>query len=82
VELGLTPAQIGWDYGLGVYVRSPAGQTIVFGQSESLGRKLAVLDVLLKDQTSFTYLDLRPDNPFYQDVASAPGLSPTAAPGP
>ncbi len=82
VELGFTPAQIGWDYGLGVYVRSPAGQTIVFGQSESLGRKLAVLDVLLKDQTSFTYLDLRPDNPFYQDVASAPGLSPTAAPGP
>lgn len=82
VELGLTAAQIGWDYGLGVYVRSGAGQTIVFGQSEELGRKLAILDVLLKEQTSFTYLDLRPDNPFYQDVASAPALSPTAAPSP
>lgn len=82
VELGFTPAQIGWDYGLGVYVRSTAGQTIVFGQSEELGRKLAVLDVLLQDQTAFTYLDLRPDNPFYQNVASAPPLSPTAAPAP
>ncbi|HMQ31382.1 MAG TPA: FtsQ-type POTRA domain-containing protein [Chloroflexaceae bacterium] len=78
VELGFAPAQIGWDYGLGVYVRSAAGQTIVFGQSEDLGRKLAVLDVLLADQTAFTYLDLRPDNPFYQDVARAPDPSPPA----
>ncbi|NTU84220.1 MAG: FtsQ-type POTRA domain-containing protein, partial [Chloroflexales bacterium] len=81
VELGFTPAQIGWDYGLGVYVRSAAGQTIVFGQSEEVGRKLAVLDVLLKEQTAFTYLDLRPDNPFYQNVASAPALSQTVVPG-
>jgi cell division protein FtsQ len=82
VELGFSPAQIGWDYGLGVYVRSLAGQTIVFGQSEALERKLAVLNVLLQDQTAFTYLDLRPDNPFYQNVASAQPLSPNAAPTP
>lgn len=82
VELGFAPAQIGWDYGLGVYVRSPAGQTIVFGQSEGLDRKLAVLAVLLNDQTAFTYLDLRPDNPFYQNLTGAPPLSPTAAPSP
>lgn len=66
-ELGFAPAQIGWDMGLGVYVRSAAGQTIVFGSSANLDRKLAILDYLLKDQTSFTYLDLRPANPFYQD---------------
>jgi cell division protein FtsQ len=82
VELGFTPAQIGWDYGLGIYVRSVAGQTIIFGQSKDLGRKLAILDVLLKDHTAFTYLDLRPNNPFYQNVPSAPPVSPTAVTSP
>lgn len=71
VELGLTPTQIGWDYGLGVYVRSPQGQTIVFGRSEELQRKLAILEVLLADGTPFTYLDLRPATPFYQNTAPA-----------
>lgn len=76
VELGFTPSQIGWDYGLGVFVRGPLGQTIVFGRSEHLERKLAVLNVLLQDQTAFTYLDLRPSNPFYQNRAPAsPGPS-------
>lgn len=66
-DLGFTPALIGWDIGLGVYVRSTANQTIIFGQSEHLERKLATFDFLLKDQTAFTYLDLRPSNPFYQN---------------
>lgn len=81
VELGFAPAQIGWDYGLGVYARSALGQTIVFGRSEDLPRKLAVLGALIQDQTAFTYLDLRPANPFYQNAAPAavPAL-PTAAP--
>lgn len=81
VELGFTPAQLGWDFGLGVYARSSAGQTIVFGRSEDLPRKLAVLDALLKDQTGFTYLDLRPANPFYQNTGpAAPPAQPTPAP--
>lgn len=67
-ELGFTPAQIGWDFGVGVYVRSASGQTIVFGQSKDLDRKLAILATLFKDQTPFTYLDLRPANPFYQNA--------------
>lgn len=67
VELGFTPAQIGWDYGLGVYARTTADQTIVFGQSEALDRKLAILNVLFREQTPFRYLDLRPSNPFYQE---------------
>jgi cell division protein FtsQ len=66
-ELGMTPAQIGWDFGLGVFVRTTAGQTIIFGQSVELDRKLSILDALLNDQTAFTYLDLRPSNPFYQN---------------
>ncbi len=81
VELGFTPAQIGWDYGLGVFVRGPLGQTIVFGQSENLDRKLAILNVVLQDQTAFTYLDLRPSNPFYQNRAPA-APAPVGAPAP
>jgi cell division protein FtsQ len=63
-ELGLTPDEIGWDYGLGVFVRTSSGQTIVFGRTDNLERKLMVLDQLRKEQIPFTYLDLRPANPF------------------
>jgi len=70
-EVGLSPAEIGWDIALGVYVRSPSQQLIVFGRSEHLDRKLAVLDFLLKDQTAFTYVDLRPSNPFYQNATGS-----------
>lgn len=80
VELGFSPTQVGWDYGLGVYVRSAAGQTIVFGPSADLERKLAVLKVLLADGTSFAYLDLRPANPFYQSAAPTAPTSTTLAP--
>ncbi|NJM09161.1 FtsQ-type POTRA domain-containing protein [Candidatus Gracilibacteria bacterium] len=66
-ELSLQPKIIGWDYGLGVYVKTAEQQTIVFGRSESLERKMAVLGYLLKEQTAFTYLDLRPSNPYYQN---------------
>jgi cell division protein FtsQ len=65
-ELNFTPQMIGWDIALGVYVKSSSGQTIVFGQSEHLDRKLAFLRHLLEDGTAFTYLDLRPSNPFYR----------------
>jgi cell division protein FtsQ len=66
-ELSLQPQIIGWDYGLGVYVKTGTAQTIVFGRSEALERKIAVLGYLLKEQTAFTYLDLRPSNPYYQN---------------
>ncbi len=65
-ELNFTPALIGWDIGVGVYVKSSAGQTIVFGQTDNLDRKLAFLKHLLEDGTVFTYLDLRPSNPYYR----------------
>lgn len=69
-ELNFTPASIGWDFGLGVFVKSSTGQTIVFGRTDNLERKLAILHYLLADNTAFTYLDLRPSNPFYQHNAS------------
>jgi cell division protein FtsQ len=65
-ELGFTPTTIGWDIGLGVYVTTEAGQTIVFGQSDNLDRKITLLKHLLADGTAFTYLDLRPSNPYYR----------------
>jgi cell division protein FtsQ len=71
-ELALQPSLIGWDYGLGVYIKTAAQQTIVFGQSESIERKMAVLGYLLKEQTPFTYLDLRPSNPYYQNIQVGP----------
>jgi cell division protein FtsQ len=65
-EVGLTPDTIGWDYGLGVYILTDSAQTVVFGRTEDLERKLAVLRQLLHDGTPFTYLDLRPATPFYK----------------
>lgn len=72
-ELNFEPPIIGWDFGLGVYVKTDAGQTIVFGQTEDLERKLVILEHLLTEQTAFTYLDLRPSNPFYQNTGATPG---------
>ncbi|NJN68717.1 MAG: FtsQ-type POTRA domain-containing protein [Chloroflexaceae bacterium] len=66
-ELGLAPSALGWDYGLGMYIETDGGQTIVFGQSNNLDRKLTILHELLETSTPFTYLDLRPSNPFYQN---------------
>ena len=66
-DLKLTPALVGWDIALGVYVKTNANQTIVFGQTDNLERKIGVLGYLLGDKTAFTYLDLRPANPFYRN---------------
>ncbi len=71
-ELKMTPAVIGWDFALGVYVKTSTDQTIVFGRMENLDRKLAILGYLLADSTAFTYLDLRPANPFYQNRTAEP----------
>lgn len=65
-ELNFTPATIEWDVGLGVYVTLSSGSIIVFGQTERLDQKLAILGQLLADGTSFAYLDLRSANPFYK----------------
>lgn len=66
-ETNIPPFIVGWDFGLGVYVKTQGDQLIVFGKSENLDRKIAVLNYLLQDETAFTYMDLRPSNPFYQN---------------
>ncbi|NJO83171.1 MAG: hypothetical protein HC828_10360 [Blastochloris sp.] len=65
-ELGIHPTTMGWDIALGVYIISQSGQTIVFGQMDNLERKLAILHHLQQDGTIFTFLDLRPSNPYYR----------------
>jgi len=51
---------------------------IIFGTSDNLDGKLAVLDTLLKDGTAFTLLDLRPSTPFYRNDVPE-NATPTAA---
>ena len=78
-DLKLTPALVGWDIALGVYVKTSAGQSIVFGQTKDFERKIALLGYLLSDNTAFTYLDLRPANPFYRDE-NKPAATPQPTP--
>jgi cell division protein FtsQ len=77
-ELGLTPATIGWDIGTGIFATTADGRMIIFGQTDNLDSKFAILGMLLKDQTPFTYLDLRPNTPFYRNDATTTPVS-TAA---
>jgi len=70
-ELNLVPSQIGWDIALGVYITTASDQTIVFGQTGNLDRKLLILNRLLSEQTAFSYLDLRPSNPFFRNNTQA-----------
>ncbi|MFN8502931.1 cell division protein FtsQ/DivIB [Kouleothrix sp.] len=77
-ELGLRPAHISWDLGRGMYISTADNRTIIFGTSNNLDEKLAVLGTLLNDGTAFTMLDLRPSTPFYRnDVPEQ--ATPTAA---
>jgi cell division protein FtsQ len=71
-DYGLFPSEIGWDIGLGVFVRMGDGRVIVFGQQRELERKLAVLAYLQNDGTAYTFLDLRPANPYYRNTPVTP----------
>ena len=76
-ELGFRPAHIGWNLDTKIFITTADNRTIIFGGSDNLDDKFSVLGTLLKDQTAFTLLDLRPVMPFYRnDVPGAP--TPTA----
>jgi cell division protein FtsQ len=78
-ELGLQPSRIAWNLDTKIFVTTADNRTIVFGTSDNLDGKLMVLGTLLKDQTAFTFLDLRPSTPFYRN--DAPGAPPPAEAG-
>lgn len=65
-EMQFAPQMIGWDAVLGVYIISPFNQTIVFGRSDNLEHKLAILHQLLRDDVHFAHLDLRHRYPYYR----------------
>lgn len=66
------PAFIGWDVGLGIYIQTTGGRTVVFGKHENLDFKLAVLNHMHTENIAYTYLDLRSSNPFYHNNDQLP----------
>ncbi|WP_298821475.1 cell division protein FtsQ/DivIB [Chloroflexus sp.] len=72
-EPGWRPVQFSWNPEQGIVIRTGQDQVIVFGDHDRLERKLTILAYLLADGTPFTYLDLRPINPYYQN---RPGSGP------
>lgn len=66
-ELNVQPASIAWNTDSGMFVTMADQRKIIFGTSERLDEKFTVLGALLKDGTPFTYLDLRPQTPFYRN---------------
>jgi cell division protein FtsQ len=66
-ELNLQPAHISWDLDSHISVITGDNRKIIFGTSDNLDEKLAILNALLKDGTPFTLLDLRPSTPFYRN---------------
>lgn len=66
-ELGIGAPRLAWATDTGVVAEIDGGRTVVFGRSDHLERKLAVLAELLRDSTAFQYLDLRPETPYYRN---------------
>lgn len=62
-ELPAPLEQIQWKQNIGV-VLQVGGRTVVVGNSERLDEKLAILVQVLREQTPFTMLDLRPSTPY------------------
>jgi cell division protein FtsQ len=62
-ELPAPLEQIKWEQNIGV-VLQVGGRTVVVGNSERLDEKLAILVQVLREQTPFTMLDLRPSAPY------------------
>ena len=75
-ELGIQPASINWNITEGISVATNDGRTIVFGRSDRIEDKLMVLNALLRDGTTFTFLDLRPTQPYYRDENKQPTPTP------
>lgn len=65
-ELPAPIQRIEWDAGLGVSLIVGNNQQAVIGKSDRLDEKLAILAQLLRENTAFTFLDLRPKTPYYR----------------
>jgi cell division protein FtsQ len=79
-ELRLTPSRIGWGSDTGITVDLSGGRVVIFGQSDHLDRKLAVLANILNEGQAFTYLDLRPETPYYRNQLAITPTPPAETP--
>lgn len=65
-ELPVPIQRIEWDAGLGVSLIVGDNKQAVIGKSDRLDEKLAILAQVLRENTAFSYLDLRPTTPYYR----------------
>ncbi len=77
-ELGIQPAAINWNITEGISVATNDGRKIIFGRSDRVEDKLMVLNALLRDGTTFTFLDLRPTQPYYRNERKQQEPTPTS----
>jgi cell division protein FtsQ len=64
-ELPAPLQRITWQQNQGV-VLEVGGKTVVIGGSDRLDEKLAILVQVLRDHTTFSFLDLRPTAPYFR----------------
>lgn len=79
-EVGYMPQTISYTGPGGLEITTPDGHTIAFGDAARLEEKILVLRTLQNEATPFSYLDLRPETPYYR-AAGAAG-TPTVRPAP
>lgn len=65
-ELPAPLQRVEWDSGLGISLIVGDNKQAVIGKSERLDEKLAILAHVLRDNTPFSYLDLRSTTPSYR----------------
>ena len=66
VDAGVVIARLGWDPRRGMHVRTSSGELILFGGSERLDEKIAILKQLRANKAEFGFADLRSMTPYYR----------------
>lgn len=66
VDAGVVIARLGWDSRRGMYVRTSDGALVLFGESNRLDEKIAILKQLQTNNAEFAFVDLRPLTPYYR----------------
>lgn len=65
-DAGVVIARLGWDPRRGMHVRTSTGEMVLFGGSERLDEKIAILKQLRAQKAEFVFADLRPLTPYYR----------------
>jgi len=65
-DAGVVIARLGWDPRRGMHVRTSTGELVLFGRSDRLDEKIAILKQLRAQKAEFAFADLRPLTPYYR----------------